>query len=1003
MASKVQQLRARAKQIARHPRTKKIALWIASILIAIGILGALVAPPLLRHKLAAELSKRLHRDVAIQQVRINPYAMSIAIRGFSMKEPNSAATAVAFDELYLDVEMRSVIQRALAIKELRLSRPYISLIRNNDRTYNYQDLVDEVMAGPPGPSGPPPRFLLENIKVIDGKIDFDDRPERTKHTLSSIRIDVPFLSSLPHDVDVKVKPAFSALLNGAPIQIGADTELFKDSHESTVRINIDKLQIPKYLDYSPVELNFKAPTGQIDGRLTAAFRTSKDKPSVLSVSGDLTLKDLVLRQKDEKPLLSLPSLELAIEDFEVFANQAAFRAVKAQGLELSLTRDRNGRLNLASLVERPPPTGPSQPKKEGAPFGYRVGEILLESGTLHFVDAAPERPYQATLSNVRLNVKNLTNEPEKKADVELSFDSEAKGTKEQRGKASSGARSDGKGTVRLIGTAGANPIAARFNLEAQGLELPPIEPYLAGQVNFVVTRGKAGTKGNLSVESGREGPLKVGYEGSLQISDFTAIDRDTTQDLFKWKSLDLRGFQWAMSPLQLRVNEVNLADFYARIFIGPDGKFNLQNLAAEKKEPSEATAVSAAPSQSDAPAQSGERRVTIGQINLRGGDVHFSDFFIKPNYSANLAAVQGTISELKPETPGDLAIQAKLDNAAPVDVRGKINPLGKDLFMDLNANATDIDLSPLSPYAGKYVGYGISSGKLSFQVQYKLANRKLEGENKITLNQLTFGDKIESPQATKLPVLLAVALLKDRNGVIDVNLPIGGSLDEPQFSVGGIVLKLILNIITKAVTAPFALLGSLFGGGGEELSHIEFGYGRSDLTADAESRLKTLATAMDNRPALKLEISGRFDPVNDLEGLKRVKIERKVKAQKVKELTRQGTAPKSVDEVQIDGNEYERLLKAVYGEEKFPKPRNAIGLAKDLPVPEMESLMLKNTQVTDDELRELANRRAQMVRDYLLTTGKAGVDRLFIAASKAGEGDEKDKKAKASRVDFALR
>ncbi|HEV8344189.1 MAG TPA: DUF748 domain-containing protein, partial [Candidatus Binatia bacterium] len=934
MASKVQELRWRAERIARHPRTKKIAIWIASVLIAIGILGALIAPPLIRAKLAAELSEKLHRDVAIQQVRINPYAMSVTIRGFSMKEHEDSAIAVAFDELYLNVEMRSLIQWGVAIKELRLSKPYINLIRNGDRTYNFQDLIDEFTAGPPG--GSTPRFSLRNIEVIDGKIDFDDRPEQTKHTLSSIRIGVPFLSSLPLYADVKVKPAFSALLNGSPIQIAGDTEPFKASHETTIQLNIDKLEIPTYLSYSPVELRFGVPTGQIDGKLTAAFRTYEDKPSVLSISGSLTLKELVLKHKDDKPLLSLPALQLAIEDFEVFANRGVFRTIKAHGLELNLTRDRSGRLNLASLVDRPKPTGRSEPKKEGTPFSYQVGEILLESSTLHFVDELPGR-HEATLNNLRLNVKNLTNEPEKKADVELSFESEAKEqfkAKNPPGKASARA-GDKKGTVRLMGTAGVNPTSGQFNLEAQDLELPPLQPYFAEQVNFVVTSGKAGTKGDLSVESGGDGPLKVDYAGSLQVADFAALDRDTTQDLFKWKSLEVPRFQLAMSPLQLRANEINVADFYARIFIGPDGKFNLQKLAAEEKK------APGTPSEPDLPTPSGERRITIGKINLKGGDVHFSDLFIKPNYSANLAAVQGTISELKPEAPGDLDIQAKLDNAAPVEVRGKINPLGKDLFMDLNGNATDIDLIDLSPYSGKYLGYGIAGGKLSFQVHYKLADRKLEGQNKIILNQLTFGDKVESPQATNLPVLLAVALLKDRNGVIDVNLPIGGSLDDPEFSVGGIVLRLILNIITKAVTAPFTLLGSIFGGGGEELSYIEFDHGRSDLTPAALSRLKSLATAMDNRPALKLEISGRFDPVNDLEGLKRVSVERKVKAQKMKQLTRQGTAPSSVDDVQINSDEYERFLKAAYGEEKFPKPRNVVGLAKDLPLPEMESLMAK--------------------------------------------------------------
>ena len=253
--------------------------------------------------------------------------------------------------------------------------------------------------------------------------------------------------------------------------------------------------------------------------------------------------------------------------------------------------------------------------------------------------------------------------------------------------------------------------------------------------------------------------------------------------------------------------------------------------------------------------------------------------------------------------------------------------------------------------------------------------------------------------------MLAVALLKDRNGVIDVNLPISGSLDSPEFSVGGIILRLVINIITRAVTSPFALLGAAFGGGGSgELSYVEFDYGRSNLTESAEAKVKSLATAMNNRPALKLDISGRVDPVNDLEGLKQLSVERKVKAQKMKELVRQGVAPQSVDDVQVDKAEYERYLKAAYGEESFPKPRNVIGLAKDLPVAEMESLMLKNARATDDDLRDLANRRAQAVQNRLLATGQVTADRLSIVGAKPLSAEDKEKsKAKLSRVDFSLK
>jgi hypothetical protein len=259
-----------------------------------------------------------------------------------------------------------------------------------------------------------------------------------------------------------------------------------------------------------------------------------------------------------------------------------------------------------------------------------------------------------------------------------------------------------------------------------------------------------------------------------------------------------------------------------------------------------------------------------------------------------------------------------------------------------------------------------------------------------------------------LPVLLAVSLLKDRNGVIDIDLPISGSLDDPQFSVGGIVLRLVTNIITRAVTAPFALLGSVFGGGGgssgEELSYIEFDNGRASLSQTAQSKIETLAKAMNNRPALRLELSGRADPSTDLEGLKRASIDRKVKAQKLKELSGKGQAPKSVDEVQIESSEYPQYLREAYRQESFPKPRNAIGLVRDLPVIEMEKLMMQHATAGDEDLRQLANQRAQTVRDALVSTGQVSADRLSVVAGKPLTAEEKaNLKGKPNRVDFSLR
>jgi uncharacterized protein involved in outer membrane biogenesis len=1198
MAIDAEELRKRASKIARHPRTRKIAIWFVAIVAVIGILGALVAPLLLRGKLASVLSEKLHREVSIEQIRINPYTMTATLRGFLMKERQSAATAVSFDEIYVNLELESLFRLGPVLKAIRLAKPYVNLVRNENFKYNFQDLIDEFTSGP---SGPTPRFALKNIEIIDGKIDFDDRPEQTKHTISNIKIGVPFISSIPSQVDIKVQPAFSALINGSPLVIDGETKPFKETLESQFHFNLDNLSIPQYLTYSPVELNFKAPSGQIDGKLTLSFKTAKGQAAVLALSGDVIVQDFVMQEPSGVSLVKLPSLEVAITGFEVFAGKADFKSVKSQGLELHARRGKDGTINFANLVIAPAQKTPAEPQKAGAPFRYNVGEILLESSKLNFSDETPGKPYRTQLDELRLEIKGLTNEPEKKAAVEISFVTDSKekfshsgslqltpllvegkidveglrpagfhlyyqsvfigdirdglfdlsthysleqksdktelkltelnaavrslnlaeagqretmwrlprleikettvdvnnkaivigriegrdgrgsvqrnadgslnfdrliksqpanspstapskkddtgwkievqriaverfninfedrtpatpakinfsdllirgekfsNAKNQSGKVIIQTKINNRGLIRLVGTAGAQPAVVKLAVEGRDIDLLPFQSYLENQVNLLLTGGQVGTKGNLTFDASGAGPAKVGYVGNVQITDFATVEKDGSQDLLKWKSLNLDGIQFALEPMQLRINEINLADFYSRLILGADGKMNLQKLTAQKTENKDALETKPEkPAEAPAAAPASERRITIGKINLQGGNVNFSDFFIKPNYTANLTGFQGTISELKPETPGDIEIHAKLDNAAPVDISGKINPLAKDLSLDIKVNATDIDLSPMSPYSGRYVGYGIERGKLTFNVQYKIENRKLSAENKIILNQLTFGERVESPDATKLPVLLAVALLKDRNGVIDINLPIGGSLDDPKFSVGGIVWQLILNILVKAVTSPFALLGAVFSGGSaEELSYVEFDYGRASLNQAAQSKIAAVAKAMSDRPSVNLELSGRVDPATDLEGLKRVGIERKVKTQKLKELVRRGEAVKSVDEVRIEDSEYPQYLKSAYGEETFPKPRNLIGLARDLPVAEMEKLMMQHAKASDDDMRLLANQRAQAVRDALLATKLVTTDRLFIVAAKPLSAEEAAKiKAKPNRVDFALR
>jgi hypothetical protein len=328
----------------------------------------------------------------------------------------------------------------------------------------------------------------------------------------------------------------------------------------------------------------------------------------------------------------------------------------------------------------------------------------------------------------------------------------------------------------------------------------------------------------------------------------------------------------------------------------------------------------------------------------------------------------------------DLELRGRAEGSASLEITGKLNPLAKPLALDIQGKVRDLELPPLTPYSVKYAGHGIERGKLSMDVSYKvLPNGQLTASNKLVLNQLTFGDPVEGAP-NSLPVKLAVALLSDSRGVIDLDLPISGSLNDPQFRIGPVIFKIIVNLIGKAITAPFSLLARAFGGG-DELSSVAFAPGSAALTPEARQGLDKVAKALTERPALKITVTGTASLERERDAIQRERLQALVHAAKRR------AAP--ADTTPVQAAEYPALLKEVYRRADMPKPRNLVGMAKDLPVPEMEALLLAHLPAaTEDEATELATQRGQAVKAYLAEQ-KLPEERLFIAAPKAAKPDEK--------------
>lgn len=658
-----------------------------------------------------------------------------------------------------------------------------------------------------------------------------------------------------------------------------------------------------------------------------------------------------------KPLLTLASAQLDRASIEPGAHSISLGTLKLDAPRAQLDREADGRLNLAPLL--PAGTAASAPSA-GPAWKLQLAGLSVQHGTVRWRDAAVAAgiaPVAVVADALNLQLGPLSWPAKAQVPARLSATLAGLAANDQAIAASAG-------SLQWRGKLGLAPLSTSGSLQARALPLQLFSAYLDPAWGLHLQRAELGLKADVSAtqqaggwQANADGDVRIGPLALMQTRQIDG-QRVVGEDLLSWQVLQLDGLKLGLAPgapPKLAVREAALDDAYARLIVNEQGRFNLRDIG-----PAEAAAAASAPAEA---ASAPQPEFAVERIRVNRGLVDFNDHFVRPNYSARLSELQGSLGSFSSASAAmaPLTLRGKVAGTGLLEIDGQLKP-GAPLAMDIAANATDVELAPLSPYAGKYAGYAIERGKLSTKLHYQIEpGGQLSASNQIILNQLTFGDKVNSPEATTLPVRFAVALLKDRNGVIDVNLPVSGSLNDPQFSVGGIVWKLILNLIGKALTSPFSLFS---GNDSPEAGQLNFEPGGAELGDTA--RLDRIAQVLGDKPGVQLTLTGWADPSGEGQAVRELRLANALKAE--------------------NASTPAEALKRLYQATKLPnKPKNFIGFAKDLPPEQMRALLLASYTVDDEALRQLAVARAVAVRDALLARGAPNT-RVFLAAPKLCNG-----------------
>ena len=708
-----------------------------------------------------------------------------------------------------------------------------------------------------------------------------------------------------------------------------------------------------------------------------------------------TLRGFSLTETNGEEFASLGELYVNFQSVSLLKRGLVFSEISIKKPSANIIRLADGTFNFSNLLtnQSPATTTPTTtaPATNQALPLVMIDELKIEDGQFGFTDLDRKKPFQRRLGPINVTLTKFTTRPKEGSQYSVVVNTD-----------------DGR-TFAWSGDFSLVPLHSAGTFKLTGFQITRYAPYIEDAVPLQVLSGQVDLQTDYRIDVNGEEAKAAVSNATLDLSDIKvemAQPKPARANIAKLH-LSVSGIALDTAAKTISIEEVRLGDLTTGVILLPITTGTTQAVAE--------TTAPTSPAPKPASTQTNGFHVSIGEVALDNASFQFTDESVQPHVETTVGEFTGSVKGLTSDlnTVATVDFKGKVNKFAPFSITGKINPLASDLFVDLAFSLKDNSLTPGSPYAAKYIGYPLANGALSLDLQYHVTQRELKAQNKVRVDQLRLGDASNSPDAIKLPVKLGIALLQDRHGVIALDVPLTGRLDDPKFKLAPLIMQVFMNVFTKAMTKPFAMLGSMFGGG-EDLDHIAFDAGNADFAAGETAKLDTLTTALYERPALRLGIVGSVDPVKDREALAKLKVEKKLGELRMKELQAAGQKVTSPDSIRLAPEDRDRLVKLAYAEAmglvsskasgasaenvvahlttrtnfealhsvKVANAANGRPAAEVVTAADMEKKLVEVADITPQDYQKLMGDRAAAVQGYLLQSGKVENNRIAIAASK---------------------